>query len=76
VILAHRMLKNGVPRMADYTLLTQSAVQYMDVDPRRLGLVPHTERYEYFGDVECFLDDRASGASAIDLQADGCSACT
>jgi hypothetical protein len=57
VILAHRLLKNGVPREADFALLTRPALQYMDVDPRRLGLLSHTERYEYFGDVECFVGD-------------------
>lgn len=55
VILAHRLLKNGVQQKADYTLLTRPAVQHMDVDPARLGLVPHTERYEHLGDVECFV---------------------
>jgi len=59
VILVHRLLKNGVPQKADYALLTRPALQYMDVDPSRLGLVPHTERYEHFGDVECFVRDLA-----------------
>lgn len=57
VILAHRLLKNGVPRDADYALLTRPALQQMAIDPRRLGLLPHVERYEYFGDVECFVGD-------------------
>ena len=55
VILAHRLLKNRLERKGDYTLLTRPALQYMDVDPTRLGLHPHTERYEHFGDVECFV---------------------
>ena len=55
VILAHRLLKNGVPRNADYTLFTRPALRHMDLDPRRAGLSPHVERYEYFGDVECFV---------------------
>jgi class 3 adenylate cyclase len=59
VILAHRMLKNGVTSTADYTLLTRPAIDYMAVDPAALGLVTHTERYEHFGDVECYLDDLA-----------------
>jgi hypothetical protein len=29
----------------------------MDLDPTHLGLTPHTERYEHFGDVECYVDD-------------------
>ncbi len=59
VILAHRLLKNAVPRKGDYALLTQPALRYMEVDPGRLGLLPHTERYEHFGDVECFVADLA-----------------
>ncbi len=62
VILAHRLLKNGVPQKADYALLTLPALKYMDVDPGRLGLLPHTERYEHFGDVECFVADLASAS--------------
>lgn len=56
VVLAHRMLKNGVSRQADYALITRPALRHMDVDPSRLGLRPHVERYEHFGDVECFVD--------------------
>ena len=56
-ILAHRMLKNRVTPRENYALLTRSAVQYMAVDPRRLGMLPHTEQYEHFGDVECFVED-------------------
>jgi hypothetical protein len=58
-ILAHRMLKNRVTRRENYALLTRSALQYMDVDPRGLGMLPHTERYEHFGEVECFVEDLA-----------------
>ena len=57
VILAHCLLKNGVERKADYVLLTRPALRYMDVDPGRAGLSPHVERYEHFGDVECFVGD-------------------
>ncbi len=59
VILAHRLLKNRVPQKADYALLTRPALAYMDVDPARLGLLPHTEYYEHFGEVECFVGDLA-----------------
>jgi hypothetical protein len=58
VILAHRLLKNGVPRKADYVLVTRPALRYMDVDPGRAGLSPHIERYEHFGDVECWSIQR------------------
>jgi hypothetical protein len=55
VILAHRLLKNGVRPDSHYALLTRPALTYMDVDPTRLGLTEHRERYEYFGEVECFV---------------------
>jgi hypothetical protein len=57
VILAHRLLKNRVRPDAHYALLTRPALAYMDVDPARLGLTAHRERYEYFGEVECFVGD-------------------
>lgn len=63
VILAHRMLKNGLTQKTHYALLTRPALQYMNVDPGALGLAKHVERYEHFGDVECFVDDLAGGAS-------------
>jgi len=59
VILAHCLLKNRVPRRQDYALLTGSALRYMGVDPGRAGLVPHVERYEHFGDVECYVGELA-----------------
>jgi hypothetical protein len=56
VILVHRLLKNNVPRKDDnYALFTRPALEHMDVDPASAGFEPHTENYEYFGDVECFL---------------------
>jgi hypothetical protein len=56
VILVHRLLKNRVPRKEDnYALFTRSALDYMDIDPAQLGLQPHTESYEHFGNVECFF---------------------
>ena len=54
VILAHRLLKNGV-RPRAYILLTEAALRWAGVDPAPTGLVPHTERYEHFGDVRCFV---------------------
>jgi hypothetical protein len=63
VILAHRLLKNGLTQRADYALLTRPALQYMEVDPERLGLLPHTESYEFFGDVECFVRDVSYAAT-------------
>jgi hypothetical protein len=61
VILAHRLLKNGLARHDDYALLTRSAVESMGVDPARAGLAARTERYEHFGEISCFvLTARAS----------------
>jgi hypothetical protein len=57
VILAHRLLKNRVERKADYVLLTRAALESMHVDPVGAGLHAHTERYEHFGEVECFVGD-------------------
>jgi hypothetical protein len=57
VILVHRLLKNGLTPGGHYALLTRPALRYMEVEPERLGLLPHTERYEYFGAVECFVRD-------------------
>ena len=58
-ILAHRMLKNRVRRRENYALITRPALQYMEVDPLRLGMLPHTERYEHFGEVECYVEELA-----------------
>ena len=55
VILAHRLLKNGVARSDDYALLTRPALERMGVDPASVELREHTEHYEYFGDVPCFV---------------------
>lgn len=55
VILAHRLLKNGVPRGDDYALLTHTAVRSMGLDPEDVGLTPRTERYEHFGEIACFV---------------------
>ncbi len=65
VILAHRLLKNGLPRRVDYALLTRSALRSMGIDPSRAGLLAHTEPDEHFGDVECFVADPAHVTSCI-----------
>ncbi|HXJ80475.1 MAG TPA: DUF2652 domain-containing protein [Candidatus Methylomirabilis sp.] len=54
VILAHRLLKNDVADRA-YLLLTERALQWVDVDPAQAGLSVHVERYEHLGDVRCFV---------------------
>jgi hypothetical protein len=64
VVLAHRLLKNGVPGRR-YLLLTEAALRWAGVSLARAGLVPHTERYEHFGDVRCYVRDlREAGAPA------------
>jgi hypothetical protein len=55
VLLAHRLLKNGLEGRRAYLLLTEAALRWAGVDPTRAGLVAHTERYEHFGDVRCFV---------------------
>jgi len=57
VILVHRLLKNRLVRREAYLLLTEAALRWARVDPTRAGLVAHTERYEYLGDVRCFVRD-------------------
>jgi Protein of unknown function (DUF2652) len=64
VILAHRLLKNGVPRHDDYALLTRAALACMEVEPGAAGLSPRTERYEHFGDVSCFVMRAPASASS------------
>jgi hypothetical protein len=54
VVLAHRLLKNGVPGRR-YLLLTEDALRWSGVDAAEAGLAPHRERYEHFGDVRCFV---------------------
>jgi class 3 adenylate cyclase len=54
VVLAHRLLKNELPGRA-YILLTEAALRWAGLSPGRVGLLPHTERYEHFGDVRCFV---------------------
>ena len=55
VIVAHRLLKNGVGRRAGYVLLTEDAVDALGVDPAVAGLEPHTEAYEHLGAIRCFV---------------------
>jgi len=64
VVLAHRLLKNGLAGQRAYILLTEAAVRWTGVDPAPAGLVPHTERYEHFGDVRYFVRDLRSTIGA------------
>ncbi len=62
VLLAHRLLKNGLAGSRAYVLLTEAALRWAGVDPARAGLTTHTERYEHFGDVRYFVRDLEAGA--------------
>jgi len=57
VILAHRLLKNGVTQKRAYLLLTEAALAWLGVDPTRSGLAARVESYEHLGDVRCFIRD-------------------
>ena len=51
----HRLLKNGLVGRRAYLLITEAAMRWAGVNPTQAGLVAHTERYEHFGDVRCFV---------------------
>ena len=75
VILAHRLLKNGLAGRRAYILLTEAALHWAGLNPIRAGLVAHTERYEYFGEVRYFVRDlrtevALSGSTAHDAWAE------
>jgi Protein of unknown function (DUF2652) len=57
VILAHRLLKNGVERKRAYLLLTEAALRWLGIDRAWANLTAHVERYEHLGDVRCFVRD-------------------
>jgi hypothetical protein len=57
VILAHRLLKNGLERKRAYLLLTEATLRWLDIDVARTSLTAHLERYEHLGDVRCFVRD-------------------
>ena len=62
VILVHRLLKNGVGRTGGYALLTEAALRSLGIDGEGAGLPAQVERYEYLGDVRCFVHDLAPSA--------------
>ena len=57
VILVHRLLKNGIAQAGGYALLTEPALRSLGIDAEQAGLSEHTERYDYLGDVRCFVRD-------------------
>jgi Protein of unknown function (DUF2652) len=66
VVLAHRLLKNGLGGKPAYILLTEAALRWAGVDPDEAGLLPHTERYEHFGEVRCFVRDLGVDAGRVE----------
>ena len=69
VVLAHRLLKNGLTGKRAYILLTEAALRWAGVNPTRAGLIAHTERYEHFGDVSYFVRDLGMGGPGMAPQA-------
>ena len=65
VILAHRLLKNGVTEKRAYLLLTEAALAWLGVDPTRSGLDTRVESYEHLGDVRCFIRDLPEVPEAV-----------
>ena len=55
VVLAHRLLKNGVTTPRAYLLVTDAMLGWLGLDPAALGLVARVESYEHLGDVRCFV---------------------
>ncbi|MEX2646953.1 MAG: DUF2652 domain-containing protein [Gaiellaceae bacterium] len=56
VIVAHRLLKNGVGLSA-YALVTEAFAAANGLDPELLGLEPHAERCDDVGEVRGFVSD-------------------
>ena len=63
VILVHRLLKNGVGRKGGYVLLTEPVLRSLGIDGERAGLPTYTERYEYLGDIRCYVRDLSPALS-------------
>jgi Protein of unknown function (DUF2652) len=59
VILAHRLLKNGVTGSRAYLLLTAAMLEWLGLDPRAAGLASRVESYEHLGNVRCYVRDLA-----------------
>ncbi len=60
VIVVHRLLKNEVVErdgIEAYALLSQAAVTAAGLDPRALGLTPHSETYDRIGEVPGWVLD-------------------
>jgi hypothetical protein len=64
VILAHRLLKNGVTGRRAYLLLTAAMLAWLEIDPVEAGLVARVESYAHLGDVRCFVRDLSAPVQA------------
>ena len=69
VILAHRLLKNGLAQKRAYLLLTEAALRWLGIDLAGANLTAHVERYEHLGDVQCFVRDLPEPVSKPSAQA-------
>ncbi len=60
VNLIHRLLKNHVTEQAGlraYTLYTGAALRQLGIEDMRAVLIPHSETYDYLGEVQVWLQD-------------------
>ena len=60
VIVAHRLLKNGVVERLGihaYALISQKCIDASELDPAALGMRRHTETYDRIGEVPCWALD-------------------
>lgn len=60
VIVVHRLLKNGVGEafgLRAYVLFTDACLGALALDPAKLGLRPHVERYPDVGEVRAHVSD-------------------
>ena len=69
MILAHRLLKNGVTDRRAYLLLTEAMLEWLGLDASRSGLDARVESYEHLGDVRCFVRDFPAVGEAAALEA-------
>jgi uncharacterized protein YndB with AHSA1/START domain len=56
VIVAHRLLKNGVA-LSGYALVTEGFASAYSLQPAALGWSPHVERYDDVGEVRAYVSD-------------------
>jgi hypothetical protein len=69
VILAHRLLKNGVTDKRAYLLLTEAMLDWLGLDASESGLAARVESYEHLGAVRCFVRDLPARDEALEAAA-------